>query len=104
MAAPITQLALWLGASESSRWTFRAGDAEAEFIHRRQRECSSKECLSGDRPLGARKKAAESYFDEVFGNQLAALRAQDDNGERAQKIAHMFRFICPSPYLLSKHQ
>lgn len=44
-----------------------------------------------------RKKAAEEYFDEVFGKQLTQLHAQDEeSAARAQKIAHMFRFICPS--------
>ena len=50
-----------------------------------------------------RTKAAGQYFDEVFGNQLSALHAQDvANDERAQKIAHMFRFICPSFYIPGK--
>ncbi len=50
-----------------------------------------------------REKAAESYFKEVFGNQLAQLHAQDEaNQERAQKIAHMFRFICPNFYIPGK--
>ena len=50
-----------------------------------------------------RKQAAEEYFDEVFGKQLAQLHAQDkESAARAQKIAHMFQFICPSYYIPGK--
>lgn len=51
----------------------------------------------------ARKKAAADYFDEVFGKQLAQLHAQDEaSADRAQRFAHMFRFICPTYYLPGK--
>ena len=50
-----------------------------------------------------RNQATQQYFDEIFGKQLAAMRAQDDaNLERAQKFAHMFRFICPSYFIPGK--
>ncbi len=50
-----------------------------------------------------RKKAAESYFNEVFGKQLAGLRAKDEqNFAKAEKFAHMFRYVCPSHYLPGK--
>ena len=50
-----------------------------------------------------RKKAAEAYFDEVFGKHLAELRAKDEaNLERVQNIANMFRFLSPSHYLPGK--
>jgi Zn-finger nucleic acid-binding protein len=52
-----------------------------------------------------RTKAAEAYFNEVFGKQLTQLRMKDDeNAERAQKFAHMFRYICPSYYIPGKQQ
>jgi uncharacterized protein len=52
-----------------------------------------------------RKKATEAYFDEVFGKQLAVLHAQDEaNAAQAQKLAHLFRFICPSYYLPGKQK
>lgn len=53
----------------------------------------------------ARKKAAEAYFEEIFGKQLAEMKAKgEEAGQRASKIAQMFRFICPSYYLPGKQQ
>jgi len=50
-----------------------------------------------------RKQAAEEYFSELFGNQLAAMKAQDDTKvAKARKFAHMFRFICPTNYIPGK--
>lgn len=50
-----------------------------------------------------RKKAAEAYFNEVFGKQLAAMHAQSEtHAARARRIAHAFRFLCPSYYLPGK--
>jgi hypothetical protein len=50
-----------------------------------------------------RHKAAEEYFTEVFGGQLAAMEAEDQQKlKKAQKIANMFRFICPSYYIPGK--
>jgi hypothetical protein len=51
----------------------------------------------------ARKQAAEKYFQDLFGGQLAEMHAKDEaQTERAQKIAHMFRFICPTYYIPGK--
>ena len=51
----------------------------------------------------ARKEAAARYFDDVFGDRLAKLHAQDAaSAARAQKFAHLFRFICPSYYIPGK--
>ena len=48
----------------------------------------------------ARKEAAAAYFDEVFGPQLAALRAESEAGrDRAARFAHALRFITPSYYI-----
>lgn len=50
-----------------------------------------------------RHKAAEEYFDEVFGDKLKAMQAQDQAKlEKTQKIANMFRFICPTHYIPGK--
>ncbi|MGD2095324.1 MAG: zf-TFIIB domain-containing protein [Phycisphaerales bacterium] len=50
-----------------------------------------------------RHKAAEEYFSEVFGGQLAAMEAEDQEKlKKAQKISNMFRFICPSYYVPGK--
>jgi len=50
-----------------------------------------------------RTKAAEQYFSEVFGVHLAALRAQsEESRQKAERIAQMFRFICPSYYIPGK--
>ncbi len=50
-----------------------------------------------------REKAADQYFTEVFGKELAG--AEDKSEEklaRAQNVANMFRFICPSNYIPGK--
>jgi len=50
-----------------------------------------------------RNKAADQYFSEIFGVQLAALHAQsEESRQKAEKIAAMFRFICPSWYIPGK--
>jgi hypothetical protein len=50
-----------------------------------------------------RAKAAEEYFSEVFGGELAAMEHQSrEKLERAGRIAGMFRFICPSYYIPGK--
>lgn len=47
-----------------------------------------------------RHKAAEEYFEEVFGDKLAAMQAEDEAKlNKARKVANMFRFICPSYYI-----
>jgi len=53
----------------------------------------------------ARKEAAGKYFDAMFGEKLAEMHAKDEaSAQRAEKIAHMFRFICPSYYLPGKQK
>ncbi len=50
-----------------------------------------------------RKQAAEAYFDELFGELLASMGAdREARLEKIKKIAHMFRFICPSYYIPGK--
>ena len=50
-----------------------------------------------------RKQAAAKYFEDIFGKQLADLHARDvESAQHAQKIARLFRFICPSYYLPGK--
>jgi len=50
-----------------------------------------------------RSKAAEQYFSEVFGDKLNAMRAESEGKlNRAQNIANIFRFICPSNYIPGK--
>ncbi|MEJ2648278.1 MAG: zf-TFIIB domain-containing protein [Sedimentisphaerales bacterium] len=48
-------------------------------------------------------KAVEECFDEVFGDKLAAMKKENEEKlKRAQKIAHIFRFVCPSYYIPGK--
>ncbi|NIQ70823.1 MAG: hypothetical protein GTN94_30285, partial [Candidatus Aminicenantes bacterium] len=50
-----------------------------------------------------RHKAAEEYFSEVFGSELAAMEAEDQAKlNKVLKISNMFRFICPSYYIPGK--
>src|SRR3990172_4121087 len=47
-----------------------------------------------------RIRAAEEYFEDVFGPEFRA-QAQKDQAslERARRVAHMFRFLCPPSYI-----
>jgi hypothetical protein len=48
----------------------------------------------------ARTQAAQTYFDEVFGGQLAAEKAESaEQLAKAHKFANHFRIICPSYYI-----
>lgn len=48
----------------------------------------------------ARKEAAAVYFDEVFGPQLAAMRAESEEGrDRATRFARALRFVTPSYWI-----
>ena len=48
----------------------------------------------------AREAAAKAYFDEIFGEQLAEMKkGSEQQLASARRIAHMFRFICPSYYI-----
>jgi Zn-finger nucleic acid-binding protein len=52
-----------------------------------------------------RRRAAEEYFNEVFGDRLEELRAQSEGAlARARRIARIFRHICPSYYVPGKQQ
>jgi Zn-finger nucleic acid-binding protein len=50
-----------------------------------------------------RGRAAQAYFSEVFGPELAAAHAEtEEDLARAQRVAHVFRFISPSYYIPGK--
>jgi Zn-finger nucleic acid-binding protein len=50
-----------------------------------------------------RERAAQAYFSEVFGPELAAAHAEtEEDLARAQRVAHAFRFISPSYYVPGK--
>ena len=52
-----------------------------------------------------RKQAAAQYFSELFDPELAARHAGTmEDLKKAQRIAHMFRFICPSYYIPGKQE
>lgn len=52
-----------------------------------------------------REKATEAYYEEVFGAQLAAMRAESkEKLETCRKIARIFRFVCPSYYVPGKQK
>lgn len=50
-----------------------------------------------------RIKAAQSYFSEIFDNQLANMELKSKiKSEKVQSIARIFRFITPSWYIKRK--
>jgi len=50
-----------------------------------------------------RQEAAEKYFNEIFGDTLTAMEAEDKQKlENTRRIANIFRFICPSYYIPGK--
>jgi len=52
-----------------------------------------------------RRAAADAYFEETFGGELHAERAEtQEKLARAHKVANMFRFICPSYYIPGQQQ
>lgn len=52
-----------------------------------------------------RRAAAGEYFEDVFGEGLAKMRAESDEQlARARRVAHMFRFICPSYYMSGRQE
>jgi uncharacterized protein len=52
-----------------------------------------------------RDRAAAQYFSELFDAELAAAHGETvEDLERAQKIAHIFRFISPSYYIPGKQE
>lgn len=47
-----------------------------------------------------RQAAAKQYFGEVFEDKIASLKAKGDkDAARAERLARVFRFICPSYYI-----
>jgi uncharacterized protein len=52
-----------------------------------------------------REQAAARYFSDLFDPELATAHAETmEDLERAQRIAHIFRFICPSYYIPGKQE
>jgi Zn-finger nucleic acid-binding protein len=52
-----------------------------------------------------RDLAAAQYFSELFDSELAAAHSEtQEDLESAQRIAHIFRFICPSYYIPGKQE
>jgi Zn-finger nucleic acid-binding protein len=52
-----------------------------------------------------RHGAAHEYFQEVFGGELAAMHAENEEKlARTKKVANMFRFICPTYYIPGKQK
>jgi Zn-finger nucleic acid-binding protein len=50
-----------------------------------------------------RDGAFQGYFDTVFGEKLARLGDEKEDGLlKAQRFARMFRFLCPSYYIPGK--
>lgn len=52
-----------------------------------------------------RKKAAEAYFEEIFGAELQGMKKESkEKLEKARSITRLFRFICPSSYIPDKQE
>lgn len=52
-----------------------------------------------------RREAATEYFDEAFGKRLDAIHAKSEEDLRkVEKIANIFRFICPTYYIPGKQK
>jgi Zn-finger nucleic acid-binding protein len=52
-----------------------------------------------------RQRAADAYFDDVFGGELTRIRAAGKaQEEQARRIAHAFRFLCPSFWIPGKQK
>ncbi len=52
-----------------------------------------------------RHEAAKEYFSEIFGGQLAAMKAENaEKLKKAKKFSGMFRFICPTNYIPGKQE
>ncbi len=52
-----------------------------------------------------RKQAAARYFSDLFDPELVAAHSETVKDlEKAQRIAYMFRFICPSYYIPGKQE
>ena len=52
-----------------------------------------------------RRKAADEYFDDIFGGELKRMQEEsEDKLDKAKKIARIFRFICPTNYIPGKQK
>jgi Zn-finger nucleic acid-binding protein len=52
-----------------------------------------------------KKKAALEYFEEIFGKELSSMQKESkEKLTKARKIAHIFRFICPTYYIPGKQE
>ena len=52
-----------------------------------------------------RHKAADEYFNEVFGGHFKAMEAENEEKlAKTRKITNAFRFICPSHYIPGKQK
>ncbi|MFC1738808.1 zf-TFIIB domain-containing protein [Planctomycetota bacterium] len=50
-----------------------------------------------------RNQAADEYFQEVFGDKLKSMQADDQAKlAKTRRVANMFRFICPTYYVPGK--
>lgn len=50
-----------------------------------------------------REHAGKEYFEDVFGDDLAKMRAESNEKlQKARSISRIFRFICPSFYIPGK--
>ena len=47
-----------------------------------------------------REKAAEEYFNDLFGGQFKQMHAENElQRQKTKSVTNMFRFICPSNYI-----
>jgi Zn-finger nucleic acid-binding protein len=47
-----------------------------------------------------RRQAAQQYFNDLFGDKFAAIKANEQEKlAKTRKITNMFRFICPTYYI-----
>ncbi|HTS88040.1 MAG TPA: zf-TFIIB domain-containing protein [Gemmatimonadales bacterium] len=52
-----------------------------------------------------RHKAARAYYHEMFDTQLVGmLKAEKPKLDSARKVAHIFKFLCPSYYVPGKQE
>lgn len=51
-----------------------------------------------------REKAADEYFNALFGKAMAQDKAKDEVWEtKANKVYNIFKYICPSHYFKDKN-
>jgi len=50
-----------------------------------------------------RERAAQAYFDDLFGDELKErAAASEEKVKQARQVARMLRFVCPSNYIPGK--